>query len=157
MIVSYNIIILIELFFLHKCFEGPLNYEDQTEWPGVCSKGKYQSPINLPLKEDCEHSHDIIKVTSINYNPINDSYVFYFDTNQFTKIEIPLIPKLFGHKVICANNKVYIIGGMDNFKYVGDENLIYKPEKEGDEIFNNLEEELQFSPMDQIFEMELKI
>lgn len=92
-----------------------------------------------------------------NYNPINDSYVFYFDTNQFTKIEIPLIPKLFGHKVLCANNKVYIIGGMDNFKYVGDENLIYKPEKEGEEIFNHLEEELQFSPMDQIFEMELKI
>lgn len=103
MIVSYNIIILIELFFLHKCFEGPLNYEDQTEWPGVCSKGKYQSPINLPLKEDCEHSQDIIKITSINYNPINDKKINFAHHYTYT-----IDASSNGNITILLNNKIYV-------------------------------------------------
>ena len=112
------------------------------------------------------HSGDIINERCFivqggldqNYNPINDCYVYYFSTKMFVKIEIPLIPALFGHKLISNNEgSVFIVGGMDSFKYVGDENLIYKPEKEGDDIFNKIEEEIKFNPMEQMFEMVLKI
>jgi hypothetical protein len=44
---------------------------------------------------------------------------------------------------------------MDNFKYVGDENLIYQPENMNDDLFEQNEDELVFYPMKQIFEMEL--
>ena len=92
-----------------------------------------------------------------NYNVVNDCYIYNFETNTFTKINIPLIPKVFGHKLAFneEEKKIYIVGGMDNFKYVGDENLIYQPENINDDLFDKNEEELIFYPMKQIFEMEL--
>ncbi|MBR2251818.1 MAG: hypothetical protein IJ881_05335, partial [Neisseriaceae bacterium] len=39
-----------------------------------------------------------------NYNVMNDFYVFDVEYKKFNKIEIPLIPKLFGHKILNANN-----------------------------------------------------
>ena len=92
-----------------------------------------------------------------NYNVVNDCYIYNFQTNTFTKINIPLIPKVFGHKLAFneEEKKIYIVGGMDNFKYVGDENLIYQPENINDDLFDKNEEESIFYPMKQIFEMEL--
>ena len=92
-----------------------------------------------------------------NYNAINDCYIFYFKELKFDKIIIPLIPNLFGHKIVMNsnNNKLYIIGGMDNFKYVGDENLIYKIDEDGENLFNKNEGQIEFQPMLNILEIVL--
>lgn len=90
------------------------------------------------------------------YNAINECYLYNFNSKSFNRITIPLIPKLFGHKVVANEATVYLIGGMDNFKYVGDETLIFKSEKQGENIFNS-DEELHFEPMTQIFEMTIVI
>ena len=96
-----------------------------------------------------------------NYNTINDCYLYYFDENKFEKIEIPFLPKLFGHKLIMDNDSgsIFIIGGMDSFKYIGDENLIFSDDEEEDE--ENEKEikqeniEINTKPMEQIFEIVL--
>ena len=92
-----------------------------------------------------------------NYNAINDCYIFYFKDFKFDKIIIPLIPNLFGHKIVMNSNKnkLYIIGGMDNFKYVGDENLIYKIDEDGENLFNKNEGQIEFHPMLNILEIVL--
>ena len=92
-----------------------------------------------------------------NYNAINDVYIYYFDEKKFDKITIPLIPNLFGHKIVMSNtkNKLYIIGGMDNFKYVGDENLIYQVDEDGGILFNKNEGQIEFNPMFNILEIVL--
>lgn len=88
-----------------------------------------------------------------NYTPINDCYIFYFNDNKFEKINIPLIPNLFGHKIVMNNNenKLFIIGGMNSFKYVGDENLIYQLDEEGEILFK--ENQIKFNPMLNILEI----
>ena len=92
-----------------------------------------------------------------NYNAINDCYIFYFKNLKFDKIIIPLIPNLFGHKIVMNSykNKLYIIGGMDNFKHVGDENLIYKIDEDGENLFNKNEGQIEFQPMLNILEIVL--
>lgn len=90
------------------------------------------------------------------YNAINECYLFNFETKAFSRITIPLIPKLFGHRLIAKETTIYLIGGMDNFKYVGDDTLIFKSEKQGENIFDS-NEDLNFEPMNQIFEMTLNI
>ena len=82
-----------------------------------------------------------------NYSPLNDCYIFYFNENKFEKINIPLIPSLFGHKIVMNNNenKLFLIGGMNSFKYVGDENLIYQLDEEGEILFK--ENQIKFNPM----------
>ena len=82
-----------------------------------------------------------------NYTPLNDCYIFYFNENKFEKINIPLIPNLFGHKIVKNNyeNKIFIIGGMNSFKYVGDENLIYQLDEEDEILFK--ENQIKFNPM----------
>ena len=82
-----------------------------------------------------------------NYTPLNDCYIFYFNENKFEKINIPLIPHLFGHKIVMNNNenKLFIVGGMNSFKYVGDENLIYQLDEEGEILFK--ENQIKFNPM----------
>ena len=122
---------------------------------------KYEGNVN-PV---AFHSAVLISNTSFiiqggldkNYNVIKDCYIYNFEMNSFNKINIPLIPKVFGHKLSFneEERKVYIVGGMDNFKYVGDENLIYQPENMNDDLFEQNEDELVFYPMKQIFEMEL--
>lgn len=93
-----------------------------------------------------------------NYNAINDCYIFYFKDFKFDKINIPLIPNLFGHKIVMNSNKnkLYIVGGMDSFKYVGDENLIYKIDEDGENLFNKNEGQIEFQPMLNILEIVLK-
>jgi len=91
-----------------------------------------------------------------NYTPLNDCYIFYFNENKFEKINIPLIPNLFGHKLVMNNNlnKLYIIGGMNSFKYVGDENLIYQLDEEEEILFK--ENQIKYSPMLNILVIILK-
>ena len=93
-----------------------------------------------------------------NYNAINDCYIFYFKDFKFDKINIPLIPNLFGHKIVMNSNKnkLYLVGGMDSFKYVGDENLIYKIDEDGENLFNKNEGQIEFQPMLNILEIVLK-
>ena len=87
--------------------------------------------------------------------------MFYFNENKFEKIEIPFLPKLFGHKLNLdfEQGSIFIIGGMDSFKYIGDENLIYSDdEEEEDENDKNIKEEnieVVTKPMEQIFEIVL--
>ena len=90
------------------------------------------------------------------YNAVNTCYVFHINEMKFDKINIDLIPNLFGHKIVMNSdmNKLYIIGGMDSFKYVGDENLIYKIERDQDYIFNK--GKVEFFPMKNILEISLK-
>ena len=96
-----------------------------------------------------------------NYNVVNDCYLFYFSDNRFEKIEIPFLPKLFGHRLNLDvdNWSIFIIGGMDSFKYIGDENLIFSDDEEEDE--ENEKEvkkeniEIDTKPMEQIFEIVL--
>ena len=90
------------------------------------------------------------------YNAINTCYIFYINEMKFDKININLIPNLFGHKIVMNSNKnkLYIIGGMDNFKYVGDESLIYKIERDQDFIFKK--GKVEFFPMKNILEITLK-
>ena len=66
-----------------------------------------------------------------------------------------MIPNLFGHKIVMNSdkNKLYIVGGMDNFKYVGDESLIYKIERDQDFIFNK--GKVEFFPMKNILEISI--
>ena len=96
-----------------------------------------------------------------NYNVINDCYLFYFEETKFEKIEIPFLPKLFGHKLNLdfEHGSIFIIGGMDSFKYIGDENLIYsddeEEEEENDKIIKEENVELDTKPMEQIFEIVL--
>ena len=97
-----------------------------------------------------------------NFNVINDCYLFYFNDDRFEKIEIPFLPKLFGHKLNLDkdNWSIFIIGGMDSFKYIGDENLIFSDdENEGDEEDEKKAKEekieLDTKPMEQIFEIVL--
>ena len=53
-----------------------------------------------------------------NYNAINDCYLFYFNDNKFEKIDIPFLPKLFGHKLNLdfETGSIFIVGGMNSFK-----------------------------------------
>ena len=96
-----------------------------------------------------------------NYNAINDCYLFYFNDNKFEKIDIPFLPKLFGHKLNLdiKNSSIFIIGGMDSFKYIGDENLIFSDdEEENEENDKGAKEEnieIDTKPMEQIFEIVL--
>ena len=97
-----------------------------------------------------------------NYNVINDCYLFYFNENKFEKIEIPFLPKLFGHKLNLDidNWSIFIIGGMDLFKYLGDENLVFSDEEdeEDEEEEKKIREEIieiKTKPMEQIFEIVL--
>ena len=96
-----------------------------------------------------------------NYNAINDCYLFYFKENKFEKIEIPFLPKLFGHKLILDidNWSIFIIGGMDSFKYIGDENLIFSDDEEEDEEnekgIKQQNIEIETKPMEQVFEIVL--
>ena len=89
------------------------------------------------------------------YNAVNTCYVFHVDEMKFDKILIELIPNLFGHKIVMNSdkNKLYIVGGMDNFKYVGDESLIYKIERDQDFIFNK--GKVEFFPMKNILEISI--
>ena len=97
-----------------------------------------------------------------NYNAINDCYIFYFNENIFEKIEISFLPKLFGHKLNLDydSGSIFIVGGMDSFKYLGEENLIYSDDEEEDEENDKVisEENIQIitKPMAQIFEIVLK-
>ena len=92
-----------------------------------------------------------------NYNAISNCYFYEFKTKSFSEIKIPLIPKIFGHKLVAVpdKNSIFIVGGMDSFEYVGDKNLIFKPEKESDNIIEQNEEEIKFTPMVELFEMEI--
>jgi hypothetical protein len=89
------------------------------------------------------------------YNALNSCYIYYINEMKFDKIEISLIPNLFSHKIVMNHNKskLYIIGGMDAFKYVGDENLSYKIEKAQDFIFNK--KKVEYFPMKNILEIKL--
>ena len=97
-----------------------------------------------------------------NYNVINDCYFYYFNENKFEKIEIPFLPKLFGHKLNLDidNWSIFIIGGMDSFKYIGDENLIFsddedEEDEEDDKKIKEEKIEINTKPMEQIFEIVL--
>ena len=92
-----------------------------------------------------------------NYNAINSIYIYYINDMKFDKVNIPLIPNLFGHKVVMnhTKKKLYIVGGFDNFKYVGDENLSYKIEKDEDDIINKNEGKFIFVPMNNLLEISL--
>ena len=96
-----------------------------------------------------------------NYNPINDCYLYYFKEDKFDKIEISFLPKLFGHKLILDNDtwSIFIIGGMDSFKYIGDENLIFSDDEEENEENDkdNKEKNVEIitKPMEQVFEIVL--
>ena len=96
-----------------------------------------------------------------NYNVINDCYLYYFNENKFEKIEIPFLPKLFGHKLILDPDQwsIFIIGGMDSFKYIGDENLIFSEDEEEENEENDKNKvqyvEMDTKPMEQIFEIVL--
>jgi len=108
-----------------------------------------------------EHKFIIHGGLNQNYNAINDCFLFYFDENKFEKIDIPFLPKLFGHKLILDSHNwsIFIIGGMDSFKYIGDENLIFSDDEEEDE--ENEKEtkeeyiEINTKPMEQVFEIVL--
>ena len=97
------------------------------------------------------------------YNVVNDCYFYYFNENIFEKVEIPILPKLFGHKLNLDTEKgsIFIIGGMDSFKYLGDENLICTDDDEDDDenpenkIVKEDWEELQTTPMVNVFEIVL--
>ena len=95
-----------------------------------------------------------------NYNAINDAYLYYFKEYKFEKIEIPFLPKLFGHKLILDKDQwsIFIMGGMDTFKYIGDENLIFSDDEEEDEENDKLKEqyvEMNTKPMENVFEIVL--
>ena len=92
-----------------------------------------------------------------NYNTINDCYIYYFNDEKFEKVIIPLLPKLFGHKMVKCYEKeeIFVVGGMDSFKYVGDESLIYSLDKEGEEFFDK-SEKIEFKAMENILEINLK-
>ena len=89
------------------------------------------------------------------YNAMNTCYIYYINEKKFDKILIPLIPKLFGHKIVINSdiNKLSIIGGMDNFKYFGDEKLIYQIEKDEDNLINENDGDYKFFPMLNILEI----
>ena len=102
-----------------------------------------------------------------NYNVMNDFYVFDIENKKFSKIEIPLIPKLFGHKILNANNGnlneetnenvIYFVGGVDDFKYVGDENMIVEEENENiNEDVEGKKENNEYQPMQMIMEINFK-
>jgi len=104
-----------------------------------------------------------------NYNVMNDFYVFDVEYKKFNKIEIPLIPKLFGHKILNANNsclngdqsdsKIYFVGGVDNFKFVGDENMIIEEESENinEGVEGKNEGNKQYQPMKMIMQINFNI
>ena len=97
-----------------------------------------------------------------NYNAINSIFIYYINDFKFEKIFIPLIPNLFGHKIVFdENNKnnLYIIGGMNDFKKIGDENLVYKIDENDDNNnlldFNKNENIDNFEPMSNILIIKL--
>jgi len=105
-----------------------------------------------------------------NYNVINDFYVFDIENKKFNKIEIPLIPKLFGHKILNVNNsclndedekddKIFFVGGVDNFKFVGDENMINEEENKNinEDVEGKNEGNKQYEPMKMIMEIDFNI
>ena len=93
-----------------------------------------------------------------NYMAVNICYIYYIEEMKFDEIKIPLIPNLFGHKIVMNSEKqkLYIVGGFDNFKFVGDENLSYNIEKDEDDIINKNEGKVRFIPMSNILEISLK-
>ena len=90
----YTILLLLIVI---KCFEGPLDYSNQQQWPGVCPSGKYQSPIDIPEISNCDLSNEIIKIVSVNYTPISEktlefahNYTFKVDSLTHGNITIIL-------------------------------------------------------------------
>ena len=73
------------------------------------------------------------------------------------------MPKLFGHKLNLdfETGSIFIVGGMNSFKYIGDENLIYSDDDEEEEedeenkIIKEEKAEIETKPMEQIFEIVL--
>ena len=93
-----------------------------------------------------------------NFNVVNSCKIFNLNTYEFISLEIPLLPKIFGHKLVFdEESKLYIIGGMTDFKYVGDESVIKKDDADNNDIFSVIEDQIQFQPMTDIFEIELNI
>lgn len=93
------------------------------------------------------------------YNAINTCYIYYIKEMKFDKIAIPLIPNLFGHKMVTNKdkNKLYIIGGMQSFQYVGDPSLIEQSEEDENKLFNKNEGKADFFPMLNILEITLSV
>ena len=97
------------------------------------------------------------------FNVVNDCYVFYFEERKFDKVDIPFLPKLFGHKLCLDSDKgsIFIMGGMDSFSDIGDKNLVISDDEEEDEEEENdknLSEknnDIITKPMEQIFELVL--
>ena len=74
-------IIILTLIIFSTTFKGPLNYADQSTWPGDCTKGKYQSPVAIPddfdIEYDIEYGNKRVKIEEINYTPIEKTKIGY--------------------------------------------------------------------------------
>lgn len=76
-----KILILILYISLSFEFKGPLDYSNQNNWPGDCTTGHSQSPINIPdsfdIEYDSEYSNQRFVFEEINYTPIESTAITY--------------------------------------------------------------------------------
>ena len=97
---------LLLLIQLTLCFHGPLNYNDQSHWPDLCPIGTHQSPINLPLQNECIQSSNYFSFKQINYTSLNNKhleyvneYTFQLDTSDNGYIEVDIHNKTYKYKI----------------------------------------------------------
>ena len=67
-------------------FSTSLDYADQNTWPDYCTKGNYQSPIDIPkdseIDDDSEYNNRRVVIEEINYTTIEKTKVGY--ENEFS-------------------------------------------------------------------------
>lgn len=95
-------LILLLLLHLTSCFHGPLDYHDQFHWPDICPFGTHQSPINLPLPDECTKSLTYFSIKQVKYTPLNNKHLEY--ANEYT---FKLDTSTNGFIKVVINNKTY--------------------------------------------------
>ena len=96
----------LSLIQLTLCFHGPLNYDDQSHWPDLCSTGTHQSPINLPPQNECIQSSTYFSFKQHHYTPLNNKhleyvneYTFQLDASDNGYIEVVIHNKTYKYKI----------------------------------------------------------
>ena len=87
----------------------------------------------LNLMDEAFELHNMNKKDILNRMKLFKTRLLF---NEDSEQKFNNLPKLFGHKLNLNKDSmsIFIIGGMDSFKYIGDENLIFSDdENEEDE------------------------
>jgi carbonic anhydrase len=144
-------IILISLIILSTSFKGPLNYADQSTWPGDCTKGKYQSPVAIPddfdIEYDFEYGNKRVIIEEINYTPIQKTKIGYEHEYSLSTpalnnggIKVRINGTLYSYKVVNVHFHLNAEHTINGTLHPMEMHIVHKNENESksEEINQNL-------------------